>query len=678
MTMFTLTIKQKIALGFASIGILLIAGSSFFYRSLSKIQTANSNIEVLAVPVQNQSTALQITLLKMAKTESLAYSQIGNDDIAISFKQFKALQQDFSNALADLSTKVANHPQMNQALSQAKNVYQQYADVSQTMFSAKLAIEQSKNNFSSLKKQFDNLKIDASKNMIDLEIVEAPAGEEQLLEAVIGSGVRIDDMLFTLGNTVTELGRLTTAEAVEIHKQDVAMLLGNITTNTNYLKQQAAPLPVSQLLADFDANLAKLLVLVDAPGDLYKAQMKVVEQFQQAESSYIKSNQLFESTNQQLDQLVQLANQGFNDMQMLAVDEVTTAKTLAILMAVVFVLMAGFIYYFTSNAMLGPLQASNRALSRIASGDLSRRLTKRNDDEFGELMENINKLTDDLTGLLQDINRDAHLLDDAAIRSQEQSQKISQSAVGQISNIAQAKQLAEQIHHSSMTVNEQALESEQHVKLASVQGAQVKTIANDNRVRIDALSKGLRDSVSIMAKLSQHSDNIGGILTTISAIADQTNLLALNAAIEAARAGEHGRGFAVVADEVRSLASRTQLSTAEIQTMITALQQETTKAVSAISQGQNQANECVEQSLSLHDAIEQIEAALRLINGMSQSITQAADQQVSYSQKIEQTMTETADAATQNASESTTMAQRSEQLNKLAHSLTTSVERFKL
>ncbi len=115
MTMFTLTIKQKIALGFASIGILLIAGSSFFYRSLSKIQTANSNIEVLAVPVQNQSTALQITLLKMAKTESLAYSQIGNDDIAISFKQFKALQQDFSNALADLSTKVANHPQMNQA-----------------------------------------------------------------------------------------------------------------------------------------------------------------------------------------------------------------------------------------------------------------------------------------------------------------------------------------------------------------------------------------------------------------------------------------------------------------------------------------------------------------------------------------------------------------------------------
>jgi methyl-accepting chemotaxis protein len=678
MTIFELTIKQKIALGFASIGLLLLAGSSFFYHSLSKIQTANINIETLAVPVQNQSNALQITLLKMAKTGSLAYSQIDNDNIDLSYKQFKQLQLEFREVLKTLSAKVADQPTMLQSLTQAQKSYQQYEQQSHIMFSAKLEIGQNRDNFTALKKQFDDVRINASNNMIDLELIEAPSGEQQLLNEVIGGGVRIDDMLFTLGNTMTELGRLTSVDAVNIHKQDVSMLLGNITVNGNYLTQQAEPLGATELFVDFDTNLQTIKNFTDNPGSLYLAQQNVVNQQRLAENSNLQANTFFDATNNQLDQLVKLANERFHQLQMVAIDEVSTAQTFAITMAVVFVLMAMFIYYFTSKAMLGPLQAINSALSRIASGDLSRRLTKRNNDEFGELMDNINKLSDDLTNLLQAISRDAHLLDESALRSQAQSETISHSAAGQINNINQAKQLAEQIHHSSNQVNEQASESEQHVKLASSQGVQIKTIANDNRFRIEALSTSLRDSVETMAKLSQHSDNIGGILTTISAIADQTNLLALNAAIEAARAGEHGRGFAVVADEVRSLASRTQLATAEIQTMISALQQETTYAVTAISQGQRQASECVEQSQSLHDAIEQIEAALSTINGMSQSITHAANEQVSHSQQIEQTMTQTADSAEKNAHESASMTQQSQQLNQLAHSLTTSVERFKL
>ncbi|MGX9459941.1 methyl-accepting chemotaxis protein [Shewanella sp. A14] len=678
MTIFELTIKQKVALGFASIGLLLLAGSSFFYHSLNQIQTANNNIETLAVPVKNQSNALQLTLLKMAKTNSLAYSQTGNDNINLSFKQFNQLQQEFNNVLTTLLVKVTDQPRMRQSLIEAQNAYQQYVQQSRVMFSAKLAIEQARTDFTKLKQQFDNVRINASNNMIDLELIEVPANEATLLEEVIGGGVRIDDMLYTLGNTMTELGRLTSVDAVNIHKQDVAMLLGNITVNGNYLTQQAEPLMATTLFADFHANVKSIKQFCDVPGTLYIAQTNVVNQQRSAEKSHLQADTYFDATNHQLDQLVKLANERFRELQMVAIDDVSTAQTLAILMAVVFVLMATFIYYFTSKAMLGPLQAINKALSRIASGDLSQRLTKQNNDEFGELMDNINKLSDDLTQLLQAIDRDAHLLDDSAIQSQTQSEAISRSASGQISHISQAKLLAEQIYHSSNKVNEQASESEQYIKSASLQGVQIKSIADDNRIRIETLSTSLQDSVETMTKLSLHSNNIGGILTTISAIADQTNLLALNAAIEAARAGEHGRGFAVVADEVRSLASRTQSSTAEIQTMIDALQQETSHAVNAILQGQTQASECVEQSKSLHDAIEKIETALNTINGMSQSITQAANEQVNHSKQIAQTMNQTADSAEKNAQESTTMTERSQQLNQLAHSLTTSVERFTL
>jgi methyl-accepting chemotaxis protein len=123
----------------------------------------------------------------------------------------------------------------------------------------------------------------------------------------------------------------------------------------------------------------------------------------------------------------------------------------------------------------------------------------------------------------------------------------------------------------------------------------INNIVNDNSQSIEQLSIRLSESVAVMELLTQHSKNIAGILDTIGGITEQTNLLALNAAIEAARAGEQGRGFSVVADEVRSLASRTQASTAEIQVMISNLQKDTSTAVKAISEGQTQASECVAQ-----------------------------------------------------------------------------------
>ncbi|WP_413473220.1 methyl-accepting chemotaxis protein [Shewanella baltica] len=675
--MLTLTIKQKIIFSFSAIGALLIAGSSFFYYSLSQVQTAYQNIETLAVPVQKQSNSLQLVLLKMSRLATLAHSQQDTAALTKSQQAFTALQKKYQSIENELTERVADQSKMQTSLHEAQARYQAYLQQSQAMFSAKLANEQAKQQYQQLFQRFNDAKTNASNAMIDLETLSIP-DNPTLLEEIVGTGTRIDDMLYTLTNTMGELIHTQSLEVIQSHQQDVSILLGNLTTNFTFLKQQTDGLDTLGLLQTFEQQYAIINTLLAAPAELYKTQQAVVEAQLQAEQHYLDADKEFNANNLALDKLITLADRRFSSLQTIASNAIEQGQTLAIVLALVFIVMVSFISFFTSKAMLNPLALVNGALASIARGDLSKRIHKRHDDEFGTLIDNMNTLSDDLAKLLTNISQNAHSLDSSATQTNEQGQRIANAATAQISRVDETKALAEQMFTSSNLVTEQASESAKQISQASKYGNQVKQIADDNRNKIAELSARLSSSVEIMSRLSIQSDNIGSILTTISSIAEQTNLLALNAAIEAARAGEHGRGFAVVADEVRSLASRTQAATAEIQTMITALQKETSTAASAITTGQNQANECVGQSQTLQDAIAHIESTLHTLNDMSLEITHAAHEQLDYSQRIESSMSEAAQAADQNANEAMDMAKRSNEVTKLAHSLTSSVERFKL
>ena len=675
--MLTLTIKQKIIFSFSAIGALLIAGSSFFYYSLSQVQTAYQNIETLAVPVQKQSNSLQLVLLKMSRLATLAHSQ--QDTVALTKSQqaFTALQKKYQSIENELIKRVADQPKMQTSLNEAQARYQAYLQQSQAMFSAKLANEQAKRQYLQLFERFNHAKTNASNAMIDLETLSIP-DNPTLLEEIVGTGTRIDDMLYTLANTMGELIHTQSLDVIQSHQQDVGILLGNLTTNFTFLKQQTDGLDTLGLLQIFEQEYAIINTLLAAPAELYKVQEAVVEAQRQAEQHYLDADKEFNANNLALDKLINLADRRFTSLQTIASNDIQQGQTLAIVLALVFIIMVSFISFFTSKAMLNPLALVNGALASIARGDLSKRIHKRHNDEFGALIDNINTLSDDLAKLLTNISQNAHSLDSSATQTNEQGQRIANAATAQISRVDETKALAEQMFTSSNLVTEQASESARQISQASKYGNQVKQIADDNRNKIAELSARLSSSVEVMSRLSIQSDNIGSILTTISSIAEQTNLLALNAAIEAARAGEHGRGFAVVADEVRSLASRTQAATAEIQTMITALQKETSTAADAITTGQNQANECVGQSQTLQDAIAHIESTLHTLNKMSLEITHAAHEQLDYSQRIESSMSEAAQSADQNANEAMDMAKRSNEVTLLAHSLTSSVERFKL
>ena len=367
--MLNLTIKQKIIFGFTAIGLLLLTASSFFYYSLNKISDANNNIETLAVPVQKQSSSLQIQLLKMMKQAAVAYTLSDINALQESLKEFNQLQNNYKQTVQLLSIKVTEHAQMKSSLKQAQIQYQQYSTQIQNMFSAKINHQQAISDFQTRYKTFEEARYQASSNMLDLEIID-PAGQEKLLDEVIGTGSRVDDSLYTLGNGMSGLNRIELSDLVIKHQDDMIFIVNNIQTNLTYLVRQAEPLNAGELLNDFERNFGIIKQAIEQPGDLYLLQKETITLQFQAQEAYLSANESYNLSYEKLDELVVLANQRFVNFQSSAQDEIQTGKTLAIVLALIFIVMASFISYITTKAMIGPLVTCQNAWRNVVMMNL--------------------------------------------------------------------------------------------------------------------------------------------------------------------------------------------------------------------------------------------------------------------------------------------------------------------
>ncbi|WP_440053623.1 methyl-accepting chemotaxis protein [Pseudoalteromonas sp. T1lg65] len=670
-----LTIKQKITMGFSALGILLLLACVLAYVAFSQIKSANQQMSDVTLPIQRSADALQLQQLRLSKLISQAYSFEQGAEVSQATKKFTKEIEQYHLLKSQLKERTKNSPQMQQPLNEAIKLGEQLSTVANSMLEAKSKAINLESDIQRLYQQLLQHKQQASDAMLNLELLETDNARQ--LEEMVGTGIRIDDMLYTLETNSQRIASLS-LDLLEPHQQDVTFLLGNVETNFTFLQRQSQGIDAEALLQEFTSAMRKIKEKLQQPGTLYQAVREQRNQQKNAVQHYQRAEQLSEAVLAELDKIQQNANRAFAESQQHSESLIDSAQNLAVVMVGVFLLLAMFISYSTSKAMLGPLAAVNKMLKYLATGDLSRRMTKRNDDEFGQLIDNLNQVKENLSALLVDINSQVVELQTLSTSSLSESQQIAKNATEQMQRMDNANRLSHNIAASAVSVSERSTDSLDSIHNANQQRQHVANYTAENERLIMSLSQRMSEAVVSMAKLTSHSENIGGILDTISSIAEQTNLLALNAAIEAARAGEQGRGFAVVADEVRTLASRTQDSTNEINSMIASLRQDTKQASEAIDLGQKDVQLCVKQSEALMQSMAEISSALEQVTQLSEEVNQAANGQARDCKSIESVMLEAQATAGENADAMNNMAKGSESLRMFADKLAKLVERFKL
>ncbi|CAH0227999.1 methyl-accepting chemotaxis protein [Pseudomonas sp. KD5] len=371
------------------------------------------------------------------------------------------------------------------------------------------------------------------------------------------------------------------------------------------------------------------------------------------------------------------------DLQKLQGDLDAQRKSDTFGMAMVGLLIAGIgllVIWLVGHGIARPLKQMVTMLDDIAQGegDLTRRLTSDRSDELGSIAKGFNTFLAKLQAMITQVVTSVQSVSDS---SEHTADIAIRTNIGVHKQMAEIDQVATAVHEMTATAQDvarnatQAAQAASHADQAAAQGMQ---IVRDTSNSIGVLAIEIGKAVSVVQTLAKDSENINAILTAIRGIAEQTNLLALNAAIEAARAGEQGRGFAVVADEVRNLAQKTQKATEEIQTMIQQLQQGTRDVVRVMEDSQNRTDESVQHAAKAAEALETITQAVSVINDMNTQIASAAEEQSAVADDINRNVINIGQVANEVAGGADESSAASADLTKLAEQQRRLINQFKV
>ncbi|MCG9692537.1 methyl-accepting chemotaxis protein [Vibrio sp. Isolate22] len=660
------SVIKRMYAGFALIIIMFAVTITIMMNSMNQIHSNFESVSETSLPLVALSNQTSVQLLSADKSFKDFLTTQNAERMSAMRTEFAASQNAFSEVLGNLEAASQNNTSLIERITQLRAMEERYfaeADEAMNnyvaMFEAQEQVQKASRDFQRLHSELTvgmkeyvadqksiSVKVMAKSYFIKLQDAEvitsdalASSDVAFVQKAVNQNKKAVTHLNYAYRGLATQLPALKNVfdESVQKFTKDVGQKGGVLDKHNNYLQAKQA----------LYVNIANLAVEVDQA-------MAVLDSFNVTAEEQLNSSLADASS---------IYDKGlFN----------------AIAIGVVVTLFAAAIGYHIAHSVREPLTRILKTLEGLTEGDMTQRIDIRYNNEFSRVSGHINTLADNLHNILVKLNDASDDLTKTASVNQKTSSETQAQLNSQREQTATVATAMTEMSHSVQEVANSAQSSltmVQQVETASESGRQ---IMNTNISTINQLETRLTESVSAVGELQQMSSQIGSILDVIRGIAEQTNLLALNAAIEAARAGEQGRGFAVVADEVRVLAQKTTQSTAEIETMISNLQSSSKTASNVIESCMSDMDMSVQQASNANSAMEEIQALILEISHMSTHISQAAAEQSETSGDIARNIEDINHIADASYQAMSSIAEASQNLTILANQQGDLVHQFKL
>ena len=615
-----LTIINKITLGFGLFGCLLLLTSILSYFGLSGIKDSAQDVVEQKMPVQTSMVKVKTEILSLSVITANGYHVENREELVANKETFDTLSSAFSDDLSRLNSLMSN----NAVASNAVDVSLAYVNSSNDMYTA---INERMNIEKALAAQLEKVLMtadEASALMLDLSYLE---GNNPSIETLIGAGTAIDNKLLTMNDSFIELAETDNATQSASIIEDLEYQLSNLQVDKDYVNRLATGVDDGGTIASFNEQYDLLMEAVNGTNGLIALQRQKLSEVDKAAKAQKEAKEALETALADINTLFDAVQKQSLDGQNAILESVQANLVRNIIVAALGLVAAIFLAVIVTRSISKPLGRINKGLSQLSKGDLSTKLPQEGNDEFSALSAKVNSLTDSLRELVGNILEQEKRLIDITKESVELGNKSLSEVDKQREQVTVTSTNTKHVQEKSRSNLAQINETMDALRDITKQSTDIGQLVQKSSQQVGNQAKQAESSAQIINRLDDNSRNIGSILDVIKTIAEQTNLLALNAAIEAARAGEQGRGFAVVADEVRTLANRTHDSTEEIEQMIGNLQKDAAQAVKAINAGREQAQEGVEITQQVSQQVESIREIIERLSDINEHIVADTEQQ---------------------------------------------------